>query len=154
MTGPLVAPLGTGATILIVDQPVVKAGTPLNCNVLPPCTAPKFDPLIVIGAPAIPDVGETAAITGGTVNVTPLLVAPPTRTVIDPAEAPLGTGTVMLVALQLDGLLGTPLNKTLLDPCVVPKFDPVIVTAVPTGPESGEILAMLGATVKLTWLLA
>jgi hypothetical protein len=135
---------------LVLDQLVVKAGTPLNCIVLLACIAPKFDPVIVTGNPAAPDAGEIVAIIGGTVYVTALLVTPPTRTVIDPVDAPLGTGTVMLVVLQLDGPPGTPLNKTLLDPCVAPKFDPLIVTAVPAGPETGEILVMLGATVKVT----
>ena len=42
-------------------------------------------------------------------------------------------------------------------PCVAPKFVPVIVTEVPTGPELGLTLVMLGVvedTVKLKPLLA
>ncbi len=62
----------------------------------------------------------------------------------------------MLVALQLVTVAAVPLNVTVLVPCVDPKFVPVIVTAVPTGPEVGDRLVMLGAddTVKLTPLLA
>jgi hypothetical protein len=41
----------------------------------------------------------------------------------------------MLVALQLVGVPAVPLNVTVLVPCVVPKFVPVIVTEVPTGPD-------------------
>ena len=67
--------------------------------------------------------------------------------------APLGTGTAIEVALQLVGVALVPLNVTVLVPWVDPKFVPVIVTDVPTGPEVGDRLVMLGATVKETPLL-
>src|SRR5260221_3735084 len=38
-----------------------------------------------------------------------------------------------------------PLNFTVLVPCVVPKFVPVIVTDEPTAPDVGDRLVMLGA---------
>src|SRR5437879_6954100 len=63
----------------------------------------------------------------------------------------------MLVALQLAGVAAIPLNFTVLVPCVAPKFAPVIVTDVPTNPDVGFTLVMLGdgtVTVKLTPLLA
>lgn len=62
----------------------------------------------------------------------------------------------MLVALQPVGVAVVPLKVTALLPCVAPKFIPVIVTEVPTGPEVGDKLVMLGVdvTVKLTPLLA
>ena len=63
----------------------------------------------------------------------------------------------MLVALQLLGVAVVPLNSTVLLPCVAPKFAPAIVTDVPTNPDVGDKLVMLGAgtvTVKLTPLLA
>jgi hypothetical protein len=74
---------------------------------------------------------------GGTVTVklTPLLATPPTVTTTFPVVAPVGTGTAMLVALQLVGVPAVPLNVTVLVPCVVPKFVPVIVTAVPIAPD-------------------
>jgi hypothetical protein len=50
----------------------------------------------------------------------------------------------MLVALQLVGTAPTPLNATVLVPCVAPKFAPVIVTEAPTSPELGFKLVMLG----------
>src|SRR5947209_18848556 len=62
----------------------------------------------------------------------------------------------MLVLLQSVGVAVAPLKLTVLVPCVVPKFVPVIVTAVPTGPEVGERLVMLGGggvTVKIAPLL-
>lgn len=57
----------------------------------------------------------------------------------------------MLVELQLDAVAVVPLNLTVLLPWVAPKFVPVIVTEVPTGPDVTERLVMLGAatTVKL-----
>jgi hypothetical protein len=60
----------------------------------------------------------------------------------------------MLEALQLVGVATVPLNVTVLVPCVVPKLVPVIVTDLPTAPEFGVRLVMLGETVKLTPLLA
>jgi hypothetical protein len=71
-----------------------------------------------------------------TVKLTPLLATPPTVTTTFPVVAPLGTGTAMLVPLQLVGVPAAPLNVTVLAPCIVPKFAPAIVTAVPTGPDT------------------
>jgi hypothetical protein len=51
-----------------------------------------------------------------TVNATPLLATPPTVTTTFPVVAPVGTGTVILVALQLVGLPVVPLNVTVLVP--------------------------------------
>src|SRR5436309_9382884 len=79
-----------------------------------------------------------------TVNVTPLLATLDTVTTTLPVVAPLGTGTAMLVALQLVGVPAVPLNLTVLVPCVVPKFAPLIVTGVPAIPEVGLRLVMLG----------
>jgi hypothetical protein len=50
----------------------------------------------------------------------------------------------MLVALQLVGVAAVPLRLIVLDPCVAPKFAPAMVTEVPTGPEFGLRLLMLG----------
>jgi hypothetical protein len=66
--------------------------------------------------------------------------------------APLGTGTTMLVALQLVGVPAIPLNVTVLDPCVEPKLAPVIVTDVPTGPDVGDKLVMTGAFANPTFM--
>ena len=70
-----------------------------------------------------------------TVKLTPLLATPPTVTTTFPVVAPLGTGTTMLVALQLVGVPTVPLNITVLVPCVAPKFVPLIVSGAPTGPD-------------------
>ena len=71
-------------------------------------------------------------------KATPLLGNPPTVTTTLPVVAPVGTGTAMLVALQVVGVAAVPLNVTVLVPAVVPKFAPVIVTAVPTAPDVGR----------------
>ena|SRR5882724_8684342 len=97
---------------------------------------------------------------GGTVTVKfePLLATPPTVTTTFPVVAPLGTGTTMLVALQVVGTDGTPLNVAVLVPCEEPKFVPVIVTDVPTSPRGGVRLTRAGGggavTVKFRPLLA
>jgi hypothetical protein len=51
----------------------------------------------------------------------------------------------MDVALQLVTVAVVPLNCTVLEPWVEPKFVPVIVTDAPTAPDVGDKLVMLGA---------
>src|SRR5216684_1412326 len=159
-TFPLVAPAGTEAAMLVALQLVAVAAIPLNVTVLVPCVAPKFAPVIVTDVPINPDAGFKLVMLGpGTVTVKfmPLLAAPPTLTTTFPVVAPAGTSTTTLVALQLVGVAATPLNVTVLVPCVAPKFAPLIVTELPTNPEVGLKLVMLGpgtVTVKLTPLLA
>jgi hypothetical protein len=51
----------------------------------------------------------------------------------------------MFVADQVDGVADVPLNVTMLAPCVAPKFVPVIVIVVPTGPPMGESAVSVGA---------
>ena len=74
-----------------------------------------------------------------------------------PVVAPVGTGTVMLVALHAVGVPAVPLNVTVPVPCVAPKFAPAMVTELPTTPDVGLRLVILGGggvTVKLMPLLA
>ena len=73
-----------------------------------------------------------------------------------PVVAPAGTGTVMLVALHAVGIPAVPLKVTVLVPWLAPKFAPATITDVPTTPEVGLRLVMLGGggvTVKLMPLL-
>jgi len=84
---------------------------------------------------------------GVTVKAVPLLAKPPTVTTTGPVVAPLGTVATMLVALQLEGTAATPLNVTVLVPCVAPKFAPAMVTEAPTGPDVGLKEVMLGGRV-------
>src|SRR6266404_2565574 len=146
-TLPVVAPAGTAATMLVALQLVGVAVIPLNFSVLVPCTAPKFAPLIVTGVPTNPDAGFRPVMLGTgavTVNATPLLATPPTVTTTLPVVAPAGTAATMLVALQLVGVAVIPLNFSVLVPCTAPKFAPLIVTGVPTNPDAGFRLVILG----------
>jgi len=143
-TFPVVAPDGTDTTMLVADQLVGVADVPLNVTV--PLVDPKFAPVIVTAMPTGPLTGDRLVILGAglvTVNNWPLLDTLPTVTTAFPVVAPDGTGTTMLAADQLVGVAGVPLNATA--PFVDPKFAPVIVTTVPTGPLTGDRLVILGA---------
>jgi len=59
----------------------------------------------------------------------------------------------MRLGPQLVGVAVTPPNVTALCPWAVPKFSPLTVTAVPTGPEEGERLEIAGTNEKETPLL-
>jgi hypothetical protein len=152
-TFPVVAPVGTETVMLVALQQVLHgvASVPSNVTVLVPCVAPKFTPEIVTGEPIGPAVGDRFVMFGPdpTTNQTPLLALPPTVTTTFPEVAPLGTGTVILlpVELQFVGIAGVVLNVTVLVPCVAPKFTPVIVTGVLTDPESGLKEMMAGPEV-------
>ena len=118
-TLPVVAPAGTGATMLVALQLVGVAPIPLKVTVLVPWLAPKLAPLIVTDVPRTPDVGLRLVMLGGgtvTVKLTPLLATPPTVTTTFPVVAPLGTGATMLVAAQLVGVAAMPLNLIVLVP--------------------------------------
>jgi hypothetical protein len=158
ITGPVVAPDGTGATMLEPLHDVGAAETPLNVTVLVPRVVPKFAPVIVTDVPTGPEVGVsvlTVGVGNRTVKLTPLLATPLAFTTTFPLVALDGTGATMLVALQLVGVAAVPLNLTVPLPWVEPKLDPVIVTEAPTTPDVGERLLMFGAgtTAKLTPLL-
>lgn len=65
----------------------------------------------------------------------------------------LGTIATMLVLLQLVTTAVDEPNITELVPWLEPKFNPVMVTELPAGPDVGDMLLMLGATKKKTPLL-
>lgn len=73
-------------------------------------------PVIVTKVPTGPEVGERLVMLGETVNGTPLLAKPEAVTMTLPVGAPAGTGTTMLVLLQLVGVANVPLNATVLVP--------------------------------------
>ena len=78
-TFPVVAPVGTVATIDVEPQLViVVAVVVLNFTVLVPWVVPKFVPVIVTDAPTAPDVGDRLVMlgVGSTVNAAPLLSTP------------------------------------------------------------------------------
>lgn len=117
-TLPVLAPVGTGATILVKLQLVGVAAVPLKVNVLVPCVEPKFTPLTVIGIATVPDVGDKLLMVGvgDTVKAAALLEAPFTVTTTLPLVALNGTGTLIEVALQLVGVAAVPLKVTVLSP--------------------------------------
>ena len=88
-----------------------------------------MDSLPVPHAAGVPEV---------TVKFTPALAVPPAITTTFPVDAPVGTFTTMLVALQAMGVAAVPLKVTeLFESCDAPKPVPVIVTAAPAIPEVG-----------------
>lgn len=153
-TFPVVAPVGTKATMLVWLQLIVVAGRPLKATVLGPCAGPKFVPVMVTEVPAGPETGfRPAIVTGVTTKFTLLLGKPPTVTTTGPVVAPGGTDTVIPVSIQL--LLFTtvvPLNVTVSPGTNAPKFVPKIVTDIPIGPEFGYTCVTVGVTVKGTEL--
>ena len=124
---------------------------PLNVTVLAPCVDPKFNPEIVTEVATGPDVADRLVILGKTVKVTPLLAIPFTETTTLPVVAPVGTGTLILVAVQVVGVAVFPLKVTVP---VEAKFVPLIVTDVPVAPEVGDKPVIFGVKVKLAPLLA
>jgi 3-deoxy-D-manno-octulosonic-acid transferase len=68
-TFPVVAPAGTGTTMLVFDHVVGVAVVPLNVIVLVPFVAPKLAPATVTDVPATPLFGERLARLGATVTV-------------------------------------------------------------------------------------
>src|SRR5205085_119599 len=96
--------------------------------------APKLAPAIVTAVPTGADGGDRLVMLGGGVGIVkngPLLDWPATVTTTDPLVAPLGTGTTMLVALQLVGDAVVPLNVT-----------------VPGDPESDVVLCVASEPVS------
>ena len=119
-TFPLVAAAGTGATMSVSDQLVVRAAMPLKSRLLAlvPTVGPKFAPLTFTTVPMGPAFGLMLVMLGGGVTVKdrPLLVDPPTVTTTFPVVAPAGTAVSMLVALQAVAVARVPLKVTVLDP--------------------------------------
>ena len=64
ITGPVVAPVGTGTAILAGLQLVAVAKVPLKVTVLVPCAEPKFEPEIVTEVPVDPPLGDKFESTG------------------------------------------------------------------------------------------
>jgi hypothetical protein len=153
-TLPLVAPAGTGTVIEPGLHPDGAACVPLNETVLDPCVEPKPVPVIVINAPAEPEVGDKVATLGITVNAA-LLATPPTVTTMLPlpAVAAFGTAAVMEVGLQFVATATVPLKATVLVPCGAPNPNPETVIATPAMPDVDDKLVTVGKTVNNTPLL-
>lgn len=157
VTGPDVAPAGTGTVMLVADQADGVADVPLNWTLLPPCVEPKFVPVTVTTVPAGPMFGVMAVNVGLgiTVNEIALLTWPCTVTVTGPVLAPGGTAVVILEADHAAGTAAVPLNATTLLPCAAPKLVPVSVTVAPLAPDVGlsAVSVGVGITAKVRPLL-
>jgi hypothetical protein len=156
--GPEIEPEGTLTSILVSLQVTTEHAVPLRDTVLLPCAEPKPEPAMATTLKTPPEVGVRLVMfrPSGTVKVNPLLATPLTDTTTFPVVVPAGTGTTIVPALQLVGVAVVPLNFTVLAPWVEPKFVPVMVTDVPTGPVAGDKLVRLGvgSTVKAEPTLA
>jgi hypothetical protein len=142
--GPVVAPVGTLATICVAVFDVIVAITPLNFTQVAPV---RLVPLIVTEVPTDPLDGENEEIVGADVVVTVkfvALVAVPLAvfTVIGPVVAPVGTSVPICVAVFDVIVAITPLNLTQFAPV---RLVPLIVTEVPTCPLDGENELMVGS---------
>lgn len=115
-TFPVVAPVGTGTTILDAPQVVGVAVVVLNLTVLLPCVLPNVVPVIVTDAPTAPEVIDRLEMWGVTVKLFPLLATPDTVTITFPVVAADGTVTAILVAVQVVAVAAVPLNVTVLEP--------------------------------------
>jgi hypothetical protein len=152
--GPSDAPAGTVAVILVDELNVAVAVIPLkNLTVT---GALKFVPVIVTAAPTAPLTGEKLVIVGeaSTSKFEPLeTVTPLVVTEIGPSAAPAGTVAVILVDELNVALAVIPLKNLTVTGAL--KFVPVIVTAAPTAPLTGEKPVNVGdgSTVKLEVLV-
>jgi hypothetical protein len=63
-TLPVVAALGTVATMFVAVQLAAVAVVALNVTVLVPCVAPKFAPAMVTGVPTAPEAGDKFVMLG------------------------------------------------------------------------------------------
>jgi hypothetical protein len=61
---PVVAFEGTVAVTDMSLQELIVIGTAFNVTILPPCEAPKFEPLITTCVPTFPVVADTPVMTG------------------------------------------------------------------------------------------
>src|SRR3989442_337907 len=153
LSGPVVAPDGTVAVMVVAEFTVKLALVPLNRTAEAPV---KLVPLMVTLVPTGPLAGVKLVTVGGltTVKLPALLAVPPgVVTLIGPVVAPLGT----VAAIEVDEFTVKPALVPLKATTVAPvKFVPLIVTVVPTPPLVGEKLVIVGGgiTVKLLALLA
>ena len=85
---------------------------------------------------------------GTMVKLTPLLALFETVTTTFPVVAPLGTVAVILDAPQAVAVATVPLNFTVLEPWLDPKFDPLMTTDAPTAPEVGFRPEIAGAVAE------
>lgn len=143
--GPVVAPLGTVALIVVSETNEKAALTPWKVTLLTPV---KPLPVIVTAVPTLPLVGVNDEIFGAgvwvvTVKLVLLVPVPlPVVTAIGPVLAPLGTVALIVVSETNENAALTPWKVTLLAPV---KPEPLILTIVPIGPFAGVKVETVGA---------
>ena len=147
LIGPLRAPAGTAAVICTALSTEKLAAVPLKRTAVAPM---KPAPMMVTEVPTGPAAGlknTTAGAGAGavTVNCLGLAAVPPAVvTVTRPVVAPAGTVAVICAALSTEKLAAAPPKVTAVAPL---KSLPVRITEVPTGPEVGVRLVMVGGVV-------
>lgn len=141
-TEPLVVFVGTVTVMLLSLQAVAVAATPLNKTWLPLEAVPKPEPLNMTLPPMGAAGGPKLVITGLiAVNVVAgTLAIELTVTLTGPAPEGTAAGTTATICelVQLVTVAAAPLKVIELLPWVAPKFDPAIVTDVPTPPKLGD----------------
>lgn len=155
--GPVVAPMGTLVVIVLAVNLVIVAFIPLKVTCVGALS--RLLPVMVTVVPIGPEDGVNPVIVGGgfTVKTWVMVVVPPgVVTEIGPVVAPCGTFTVSVVAVALSTWARMPLNLTIFLDGIGSKSDPLMVTCVPTAPDVGLKLVMVGgrATMKLCVLVA
>jgi hypothetical protein len=154
--GPVTAPAGTVAVICVSESTTnVVAATPPNRTAVAPV---KQAPVIVTTVPAEPLVGAKLAIVGSSEAVTEKLVVVLTVpsvsvTSIGPVVAVAGTVAVICVFESTVNVAATLLNVT-LDTGLGASSNPlpVIVTAVPAGPQAGLNDVIVGGAANAGWI--
>ena len=158
-SGPVVAFDGTFTSIRVSRHCTTSAATPWNCTSLTPngisgsfmpMLGPKLRPIICTVAPGAASFGETSLTVGtSTVKVPTVLVFLPDLTTTGPVAALRGTLTTMRLSSHCSTRLGAfPKSTTFcLADTNFPNPSPVMVTAMPIGPESGVIAGAAAATI-------
>ena len=109
---------------------------PVDPTVVASCFRPEVEELAVVMKKGVGVV---------TVKVSELLPALLTVTTTGPVVAPVGTVVIKVPGPQLDTVAAVPLKVSVLFPWLDPKFAPLTVTVVPTGPEETDRPLMVGA---------
>ena len=140
-TGPVFAPAGTVATICVLLQLEVSAGTPLKVIVLDPCGKPKLEPLMVIEVLTTELEGVIEVITGDnrvgerTVRVVFPLTPPEVAViVVEPGLTPVATPFALIVATAMLPLLQTMVSAVLI-PETVTGVAELVVVPFPSSPR-------------------
>jgi len=144
--GPVLAPAGTVAMIDVAETTLNEvAGVLLNATAVTPS---RLVPLMVTVVPTAPVVGVNLVTVGaGTVKLVLEVVIPAAVvTVRGPVVAPVGTVALMAVAVLVTIVAGTPLKVTAR---AFARLAPVMVILLPTAPEVGVKLVMVGMAVML-----